>query len=260
MTTTAELSELMTNLNNLAQSFWAGEAEIAREFLMAVKNPKNHTRWLQHQCYRELRGPGLLDRPSSRTHWIVNNIADGLPAAETVEGRILLQYQLHQIAEEFDHYKLYADILEDITGEPVSMEAISNLSLPSDKVIEALRVKLYAENERLARLAYDFTEGGGAGIFYAQGALETTDPLLLRIKAAGRYIYDDEVPHGQNGVSGIEKNLTDIHDFKAIREMILEICRERLRMRAEMHGTTMSEARIDEITAGKIEPLKPFVD
>lgn len=260
MTTTAELSELMADLNNLAESFWAGEAEIAREFLMNAKNPADHIHWLQHQCYRELRGPGLLDRPSSRTRWVVDNIADGLPAAETVEGRERLRYQLHQIAEEFDHFKLYADILQDITGEPVKMEDITGLTLPSDKVIEALRVKLYAENERLARLAYDFTEGGGAGIFYAQGALETNDPLLLRIKAAGRYIYDDEVPHGQYGVSGIELSLTTAEDFHAIREMIVEICRERLRMRAEMHDTTMSEQRIDEIAAGKIEPLKPFAD
>lgn len=260
MTTTAELSELMAEINALGESFWAGEAEIARDFLMNATDPKDHVHWLLHQCYRELRGPGLLDRPSSRTRWIVDNINSNLPAAETVEGRKQLQYQLHQIAEEFDHYKLYADILEDITGEPVKMAEITNLSLPSDKIIEDLRVRLFAENERLARLAYDFTEGGGAGIFYAQGALETNDPLLLRIKVAGRYIYDDEVPHGQHGVSGIEKELTTAEDFHRIREMILEICRERLRMRAEMHNTTISEQRIDEIAAGKIEPLKPFAD
>ena len=260
MTTTAELTDLMAELNTLGESFWAGEAEIAREFLMAARDPKDHVHWLLHQCYRELRGPGLLERPSSRTRWIIDNIAAGLPAAETAEGRDQLQYQLHQIAEEFDHLKLYADILEDILGGPVKMDDMRNLSLPSDKVIEALRVKLYAEDERLAHLAYDFTEGGGAGIFYAQGALETDDPLLLRIKVAGRYIYDDEVPHGQHGVSGIGLTLTTAEDFQKIRAMIVEICRERLRMRAEMHDTTMSEQRIDEITAGKIEPLKPFAD
>jgi hypothetical protein len=260
MTTTAELTGLMAELNNLGESFWAGEAEIAREFLLAAYEPKDHVHWLLHQCYRELRGPGLLDRPSSRTRWIIDNIAAGLPAAETAEGRTQLKYQLHQIAEEFDHFKLYADILEDILGGPVKMEDMRDLSLPSDKVIEDLRVKLYAENERLARLAYDFTEGGGAGIFYAQGALETDDPLLLRIKDAGRYIYDDEVPHGQHGVTGIELALTTAEEFPKIREMIVEICRERLRMRAEMHNTTISEERIGEIEAGKIEPLKPFED
>ena len=260
MTTAAEFSDLMAELNSLGESFWAGEAEIAREFLMAAHAPKDHVHWLMHQCYRELRGPGLLDRPSSRTRWIVDNIAAGLPAAETVEGRTQLQYQLHQIAEEFDHYKLYADILEEITGKPVLMEDVRDLSLPSDKVIEALRVKLYAEDARLAGLAYDFTEGGGAGIFYAQGALDTDDPLLLRIKKVGRYIYDDEVPHGQHGVTGIELALSTAEEFLKIREMIVEICRERLRMRAEMHNTTISEERIGEIEAGKIEPLKPFED
>lgn len=256
--TTTELTDLMDDLNRLGESFWAGEAEIAREFLMAPHDPMDHVHWLMHQCYRELRGPGLLDRPSSRTRWVVDNIAAGLPAAETTDGRVQLQRQLHQLAEEFDHFKAYADILEEITGEPVMMETVRNLSLPSDQIIEALRVKLYAEDPRLARLAYDFTEGGGAGIFYAQGALETDDPLLLRIKKVGRYIYDDEVPHGQQGVTGIELALTTAEEFEKIRDMISEICRERLRMRAEMHNTTISEERIEEIAAGKIEPLKPF--
>jgi hypothetical protein len=257
---TAELSELMADLNKLAESFWAGEAEIARDFLMAAHDPKDHVRWLQHQCYRELRGPGLLDRPKSRTRWIVENIENSLPAAETPEGRAQLQYQLHQIAEEFDHFKLYADILEEITGESVKMADLKNLTLASDQTIEDLRVRLWAEDAELARLAYDFTEGGGAGIFYAQAALETSDPVLLKIKHAGRVIYDDEVPHGQHGVSGIELGLTTIEQLRRVREMIVEICRERLHMRAAMHGSTISEARIDQIEAGNIEPLKPFDD
>jgi len=257
---TAEVTELLADLNRLAESFWAGEAEIAREFLTAAHEPQDHVHWLRHQCYRELRGPGLLDRPKSRTRWIVDNIEHSLPVAETIEGRAQLQYQLHQIAEEFDHFKLYADILEEITGEPVKMGDLKNLTLSSDETIEALRVKLWAEDAELARLAYDFTEGGGAGIFYAQAALETTDPLLLKIKHAGRVIYDDEVPHGQHGVSGVETGLTSVEQLHRVREMIVEICRERLRMRAAMHGTTISEARIDEIEACQIAPLLPFDD
>ncbi len=254
--TTAELTDLMADLKRLWLSMQAGEAEIASDFLAAPHEPADHVHWLRHQCMRELRGPGLLERPKSRTRWVVDNIAAGLPAAETDEGRTELQHQLHQIAEEFDHYKLYAEILESITGEPVRMDDIRSLNLPGDTIIEDLRTRLLGEDERLALLAYDFTEGGGAGIFYAQAALGSDDPLLLRIKAAGRSIFDDEVGHGEYGVEGVASSLASAEEFVKFRAMIVEITRERLRMRAEMHGTTISDERIQEMIDGKIEPIK----
>ena len=256
---TAGLSELMKELNHLAECFWAGEAEIATNFLTSVTDPKQHVQWLQHQCYRELRGPGLLKRHKSRTQWIIDNINDGLPAAESKDGRLELEYQLKQLWEEFAHFRLYADILEDVTGGPVHMDDLTDLKLSSDERIEALRVKLFAENPHLAQIAYDFCEGGGAGIFWAQAALETEDPLLLRIKAAGRAIYDDEVGHGEHGVSEAEVGVSTVEDARRLREMVIEIAQERLRMRAAMHGTTMSELRIAEITEGKIEPMHALV-
>ncbi|MDA1036590.1 MAG: hypothetical protein O3B65_06895, partial [Chloroflexi bacterium] len=84
---TAELTDLMADLKRLWLSLQAGEAEIASDFLTAPHEPKDHVHWLQHQCMRELRGPGLLERPKSRTRWLVDNIAAGLPAAETEDGR-----------------------------------------------------------------------------------------------------------------------------------------------------------------------------
>ena len=251
-------ANLMAELKELGESFWAGEAEIARIFLTAPHEPADHVRWLRHQCYRELRGPGLLDRPRSRTRWVIDNVNDGLPAAESREGRAELEYQLGQIREEFTHFRLYADILEDITGEPVLMRELAGLELLSDKRIEAMRERLLAEDERLAHLAYGFAEGGGAGIFYAGAALETDDPLLLRIKHAGRIIYDDEVGHGQHNADDLAADVSDEAEYRRLREMLIEICQERLRMRAEMFGITISEERIAEITEGRIEPLEPL--
>lgn len=253
---TTELTDLMADLKGLWLSMQAGEAEIALDFLNAPHQPKDHVHWLRHQCMRELRGPGLLERPKSRTRWLVDNITAGLPAAETNEGRIELQHQLHHIAEEFDHYKRYADILESITGEPVRMDDIRGLKLPGDKIIEDLRTRLFADDECLAKLAYEFTEGGGAGIFYAQATIESDDPLLLQIKAAGRSIFDDEVPHGEYGVEGVASSLTSAEEFAKFREMVVEITKERLHMRAEMHGTTISDERVQEIIDGKIAPIE----
>ena len=160
----------------------------------------------------------------------------GLSMAETRAGRAELEYQLEQIREEFTHFRLYADILEDITGEPVMMRDLEGLKLPSDRRIEEMRTRLMAEDAKLARLAYSFSEGGGAGIFYAAATLDTEDPLLLRVKEAGRTVYEDEVGHGQHNLREVEETTRDSAEFGKLRAMVVEVCQERLRMRAEMFG------------------------
>ena len=140
----------------------------------------------------------------------------------------------------------------------VRMEDLRGLHLPSDDRLEALRRKLLDENRKLAHFAFSFTEGGGAGIFYAAAVLETDDPLLLRIKNAGKTIYNDEVGHYEHNADTLELGI-EAEEFERLRSMVVEVCQERLRMRSEMHGDPMSEERIQEITDRKIEPLKPHV-
>ena len=253
--TTTTAADMKAEIRALGLCFWAGEAEIARNFLTAPHDPTDHVHWLRHQCYRELRGPGLLERPHSRVQWVIENVRDSLPAAESKEGRDEFEYQLEALRQEFTHYRLLADILEDITGGPVLMRDIDGLRLPSDDRIEALRNRLIAENERIAHIAYSVAEGGGAGIFHAGAALETDDPLLLRIKHACRVVYDDEVGHGEHGAEAAESALNTEQELALLRRMLMEICTERLRMRSEMYGLEPDEARIAEITNGQIDPL-----
>ena len=251
--------DMMSELAAFGERYWAGEAEVARTFFTARHEPQDHVPWLRHQCYRELRGPGLLKRPHSRTDWVIENVKSGMPVAETREGRAEFERELGQIREEFTHFRLYADLLEDITGSPVLMRDIDGgLKLPSDQRIEKLRDRLMTDDKRLALLAYGVTEGGGAGIFYAAAALETDDPVLGRIRDAGRVIYDDEVGHGTANAADVAESVSAESDFAKLRAMVVEICEERLRMRAEMYGIELSEERIAEITDGKIEPLAPL--
>ena len=253
--TTTTAADMKADIRALGQCFWAGEAEIARNFLTAPHEPADHVHWLRHQCYRELRGPGLLKRAHSRVQWIIDNVRDTLPAAESKEGREVFEYQLESLRQEFTHFRLFADILEDITGEPVRMGTLEGLRLPGDDRIEAMRSRLIAEDQRIAHIAYSFAEGGGAGIFHAGAALETDDPLLLRIQRASRVIYDDEVGHGEHGVEAAESALDTEEELLTLRRMLMEICTERLRMRSEMYGQEPDEARIAEIANGQIDPL-----
>ena len=244
---TASVEDLRREVRALGLSFWAGEAEVARNFLTAPHAPEDHVHWLRHQCYRELRGPGLLRRPHSHVRWIIDQMHGGLPAAETRRGREDFEYQLESLRQEFTHFRLFADILEDVTGEPVRMRDLEGLRLPSDSRIERMRERLIAEDERIAHIAYSFAEGGGAGIFHAGAALETADPLLLRIKRASRIVYDDEVGHGEHGAARVESVIETAAGLLTLRRMLVDVCAERLRMRSEMYGIDPDETRIAEI-------------
>jgi hypothetical protein len=252
-------TDMMQDLAELGEHFWAGEAEIAANFFRGVTSPQDHVQWLKHQCLRELRGTGLLLRPGTRTQWFIDNVQAGLPDAETAGGRAELEYGLQQMLEEFTHYRMYADILESITGEPISMADLQSLHLPSDDRLEAIRLRLLDENPQLAGLTFGFVEGGGAGIFHAGAMLETDDPILLKVKAAGKEIYNDEVGHYEHNADGVSLAVNTEEEFAEFKAMVITVCQERLRMRAEMHGITISEERIQEITDRKITPLKPQV-
>jgi hypothetical protein len=252
-------TDMMTELAKMGEFFWAGEAEIATKFFEGVNEPKEHIHWLKHQCYRELRGPGLLHRSDSRTDWFINDVKQGLPTAETRQGRADLEYGLMQILEEFTHFRLYADILEDITGEPVMMSDLVGLTLPSDKKLEEIRSRAMGKDTKLAHMAFSFTEGGGAGIFYAAAVFETEDPLMKRISNAGKAIYNDEVGHYEHNSDGVELAFETKDEFETLKAMLIEVCQERLRMRSSMYGDPISEERIQEITDRKIVPLKPHL-
>ena len=79
--------DMMSELAAFGERYWAGEAEVARTYFAARHEPQDHVPWLRHQCYRELRGPGLLKRPHSRTDWVIENVKSGMPALRACRRR-----------------------------------------------------------------------------------------------------------------------------------------------------------------------------
>jgi hypothetical protein len=75
------------------------------------------------------------------------------------------------------------------------------------------------------------------------------------IARACETVYLDELEHGEHGALDLERELDSEEDWAKARDLIVQICQQRLRMRYEMFGLPIDEGRIAEITAGKIEPL-----
>ena len=245
---------LAGEMNELAQRFWAGEAEICRRFWGEPRSTEEQARWLRLQVYKEMFGSGLAGHPDGIIRGLIERLAETLPEAQTKAQRNDFERDIRVLREEFTHYRLFADILEDAVGEPVRLEKLRGWQLPEDAKLQRVRQSARADMGSIGEAAIGFTEGGGASFFF-EGRKIGGDPLSDRIAAACAIVFEDETEHGEHGASELGHSLDSEEEWAEARETVVAICQQRLRMRYEMFGLAVDEARIAEITEGRIAPL-----
>jgi hypothetical protein len=247
-------SQLAKDLNDLGLCFWAGEAEICRQFWGEQRSNEEQTHWLRLQVYKEMYGSGLVGNPGGIIRGFLEDLRERVGTAETSAQREDFERSLRVLREEYNHFKLFADVLESVSGEPIRHEQLKGWQIDADRELQQVRQSLRESAGDLAELAIAFTEGGGSAFFLVGQAL-TGDPVASQIAKACKTVYMDELEHGEHGALELEKEIDSEEDWVRVREMIVTICQQRLRMRYEMFGLPVDEARILEITEGKIEPL-----
>ncbi len=246
--------ELAREMQQIAQRFWAGEAEICRAFWSVPRSPEEQARWLRLQVYKEMFGSGLAGHPGGIIRGLIDKLDRSLPLAQTREQRDEFERDIRVLREEFTHYRLFADILEDVLGEPVRLESLRAWQLPEDAKLQLVRQQAREQHGRVGEAAIGFTEGGGASFFY-EGRKIGGDPLSDRVAAACAIVFGDESEHGEHGASEFAHNLETEQEWNEARAIVIAICKQRLRMRYEMFGLPIDEDRIDQIAQGLIEPL-----
>ncbi len=249
--------ELAGGMNGLAQRFWAGEAEICRQFWSVPRTTGEQAHWLRLQVYKEMFGSGLHGHPGGIIRGFIEKLSETLPHAQTKDQRDDFERDIRVLGEEYNHYRLFADILEEATGEPVRLEKLRSWQLPEDAKLQQVRQSAREDRGRIGEAAIGFTEGGGASFFY-EGRKISGDPLSDAIAAACAIVFGDETEHGEHGASEFANNLDTEEEWTEARDIVIAICQQRLRMRYEMFGLTVDEARIAQITKGRIEPLNVY--
>jgi len=247
-------SELAASLNEMGRKFWAGEAEICRQFWGQPRTSEEQAHWLRLQVYKEMYGSGLVGNPGGLIRAFLEELHDQVGNAETKEQRNELERSLRVLREEYNHFKLFADALETATGQPVSNESLQGWQLDEDKKLQSIRQRIREQEGAFGELAIMFTEGGGSA-FFLVGREIKGDALADQIAQACEIVYTDEIEHGEHGALDLERELDSEGDWAKAREFIIEICQQRLRMRYGMFALPIDERRITEITEGNIEPL-----
>ena len=107
-----------------------------------------------------------------------------------------------------------------------------------------------------AAIVRRFTEGGYCTMYSEGAALRGRPGLDGRIGAACQKVFDDEFGHMMAGVIGIDQENLSKTDWEEMVELTTEQLRMRLYMRNAQFSHPLSDARIKEIVAGKIEPMR----
>jgi hypothetical protein len=253
---------LSPNLQRLIATnapLWAGEAEIVRTYWTSpIRTRETDKLWLRRQCWKEYVGDTV--RPGNTLHnALIVRVAEFLqeraPQLDVSVERHDILERLEQVHIEYSHYVYFSDVYDSILEPGEAKLNANELTVwPEETALAKRRVEV-KKHAKLAPAA-GFTEGGYCTM-YSEGAKLIGRPGVDgRIGIACKKVYDDEFGHMMHGVVGIEgvHDLTP-GDWRELTEVTSEILRLRLYMRNAQFSQPLSDARIAEIVAGKIEPI-----
>lgn len=243
-------------LIDAALPYWEAEGEIAKRFFASQPSANDHIYWLKAQVWKELHP---VDGYFNGIHKELSRLTDLFPKVDIEIDRHDFGFSLRQIVEEFNHYVLFADILQMLTGTPVGPS--ETVQLPAEKALGDVRRRLANNGDPIDSAAVLFTEGGGARLF-REGARVTGGALEQKIAHAMKIIYDDERDHFREAAQQALAVLQSDEDLAQIVLGISEVSAARVEMRREMFRNAMTSDEIagfiasirEQIAAGTFTP------
>ena len=236
--TDTKLDERIAALEATPLRWWAGEAEIVRTYFSNPRTREDDLRWLKLQAAREL---GTVER-------LLQALPEDLAGIETTVDRGSFESFTRSVYEEARHYRLLADIMEQIAGErpdPQELLALSGCQrerrghpdLPAMTAEVEVTRRLQETYGELAEVALGFSEGAGAAIFYMGNKLlelpytsYSGGAVEKAIAEAMGVIFHDEMRHGPVHIPGIARAIRNDEDLATARHIITEKAVAHLRL------------------------------
>jgi hypothetical protein len=239
---------------------WAGEAEIVRSYWSSpVRTRETDKAWLKRQCWKEYVGSAIGADSTIEVAMLTGLAAvikEQLPLLDVTVDRHALRDEVEKVYAEFTHYCLFADVYDSLleSGEP-RISANQLTTWPEEDALARYRAEVrQSRGGKLAR-ASGFTEGGYCTLYSEGAKLKGRPGVDGRIAKACQKVYDDEFGHMMYGVVGVEMDEMSSGDWSELTEVTCEILKRRLSMRNAQFNHPLTETRIKEIVAGKIEPI-----
>jgi hypothetical protein len=230
-------------LVDAALPYWEAEGEIAKRFFASKPSREDQIYWLKAQVWKELHP---VDGYFNGIHKELSRLTDLFPQVDAGVDRHDFGFALRQIVEEFNHYVLFADILQFLTGAPVG--PAETVQLPAEKALGDTRRRYVTGGNPVDAAAVLFTEGGGARLF-REGAKIHGGELEQKIAHAMKVIYDDERDHFREAALQASAVIHSEADLERIVDAIVDVSRHRVEMRREMFRNAMTEHEVEGFIA-----------
>ena len=255
-----KLSDQLQRLIAANAPLWAGEAEIARTYWTApIRTRETDKTWLRDQCWKEYvgvaMGPGgALEE--NRLTGLIPTLSDWVPQLDITIDRHAMREELEKHFIEYTHYCLFADVYDSLLEPGEAKLNANQLKVwPEEDALAKFRAAIRRGKGKLTR-ATGFTEGGYCTLYSEGAKLKDKPGLDGRIGRACQRVYDDEFGHMMYGIAGMEIEDLTAADWDELIDMTCQILRLRLHMRNAQFSHPLSDRRIAEIIAGKIEPVE----
>ncbi len=234
------MSDHTQELINAALPYWEAEGEIARRFFASKPSNEDHQYWLRAQLWKELHP---VDGYFNGIHRELSNLTDLFPQVDRGIDRHHFAFLMRQMLEEFNHYVLFADILEFLTQRKLDLDR-DTVQLPEERKLQQLRKAYVDSGSPIDKAAVLFTEGGGARLF-REGAKVKGGRLEEMIASAMQVIYDDEKDHFNEGAEESAELIRSEADLERMKAAIVAVSRQRVAMRQEMFKYPMTDAEVE---------------
>lgn len=253
------ISQNLRRLIDANAPLWAGEAEIVRSYWTSPARTRETDKlWLKRQCWKEYVGSATGATETidlAMLTCLADLLKEQVPRLDIGVDRHALRDEVEKVYAEFTHYCLFADIYDSLIepGEP-RINANRLTTWPEEDDLARFRIDIRKRRGKFAR-ASGFTEGGYCTLYSEGAKLKGRPGVDGRIAKACQKVFDDEFGHMMYGVVGVEMEEMTNSDWAELTEVTCEILRLRLYMRNAQFSHPVSEGRIKEIVAGKIEPI-----
>lgn len=242
-------------LTAILTQYASGNAEVVATYFNTIRTRELDILWLRHQLARELS-----------TAWkFLDNLNELRSGLDRDVPRKDYEGLARAFLEELEHYRLFAEILEQEYGEPVEPAHLLRFgvwseeeSLPANSEKARFEQELRRSDSRMVKIALGIGEGGGSGWLIA-GSRISGGPLDQHIARVMGEIAADEQFHGPTHIAAAADEITTEAELEEVKDVLIDYLRYHLRMKNEQFGNPLTEERMAEIDAGKIDPL-PGVD
>ncbi|GEM_PF-2147924 len=238
-------AEFTSAVENVFHQYWGGHYEVVKTFFGQPRDRQQLIDWLELQLYKEIH---VVPEIARKVIALYEKLDVEIERGE-------FESECYELADEAQHYRLLADILEGITGQRRSALVFKPTKEQVD--LEAVRNK-YANSTPLVRSVGGFSPGGGTA-FAAAGSMIDGGPVERQLAEAFKVIYRQELEHYNKNRFVFDRLVREANpsEYAEALQYARELAHQHFILRNASFSYPLSPERIKQIAAGEVTRYIP---